>query len=478
MILKGLLRRFSFTIRAVIAVTLISACTSVAVPEQQTALTTPTPEIFIGLAPSPTPPESTLPLTCQVTDLDVYVNEKWGYCFAYPGTFTPNARRAPEGVITLDGPTVEDSAHSVQASLEITAQAMPERSNLKELVNAYLSSFRELSGSIQHEPGRLGDEFAETVEPVPGLLSSKVVIALHNETLFTLRFHPSDLEITKADLDVLTQTVTGSFSFLPRTSKPVSRQQTVNWYEFGQNISLSYDSILAPWADAWMVPAMPMDDEIMFAEAHPPYAQIRFLGFQGGRAYDLPLLPLEERTTQVRVFQTVDFRGFGDDSPNGFVNQMQALKDLLNTGKDRSRCAEPLTGKAGLPYLPWINMLQIFCAQPQIVEFSEGKGVRYLTYYSQGPNPVLDQQVFYTFQGLTNDEQFYVAAFFPVQTDIFPTEPPTCAQCTDPNYDPFPERNRLLREQLVQLNSRSENDFVPSLTLLDELITSIHIGQE
>ena len=274
------------------------------------------------------------------------------------------------------------------------------------------------------------------------------------------------------------QTVTGSFAFLPQNAKPVSRWQTISWYEFGQTISLSYDSILAPWVDAWTVPAVPVDDEILFAEAHPAFAQIRFLGFQGGRTYDLPLLPIEERTAQLRVFPTVDFRGFGDDNPQGFVNQMQALKELLETGVEPARCAEPLSGAAGLPYLPWINMKQTFCAQPQIVEFSEGKGVRYLTYYSQGINPVLDQQVFYTFQGLTNDEQFYVAAFFPVQTGLFPTEPPPCTQCTDPNYDPFPEWNGLLHEQLLQLNARSENDFLPSLTLLDEVIMSLRIGPQ
>jgi hypothetical protein len=477
MILKTPIPFISFTAKYLILVILMSACVSVVTPEKQTAPITPTPEIFIGLAPSPAPPDSSLPLTCQVTDLGVYVNEEWGYCFAYPGTFTPDASRAAEGVITLSGPTLEDSTDPVRASLEITAQPVPKGSNFTRLVDAYLISFRELSAPILREPGMLGGQYAEILEPVPGLLSSRVMIALHNDILFTLRFHPSDLEITKADLDALEQTVTGSFAFLPQTSNPVSQLQTVSWYEFGKDISLSYNSILAPWADAWTVPAVPVDDEIMFAEAHPQYAQIRFLGFQGGRAYDLPLLPIEDRMAQVRVFRTADFPGFGDDSPNGFVNQMQALKDLMETGLDPARCAQPLAGKPGLPYLPWINMQQTFCAQPQVVEFSGGKGIRYLTYYSQGPNPVVDQQVFYTFQGLTGDEQFYVAGFFPVETGIFPAEPLACTQCADPNYDPLAEWNALLADQLTQLNAQPEYEFAPSLRLLDELIKSIYVGK-
>jgi hypothetical protein len=467
----------AFSANYFIVLILISACTSVAAPAEQTALITPTPEIFIALVPSPTPPDSTLSLTCRVTDLGVYVNEQWGYCLAYPGTFTQDVSRATEGVVTLYGPTLEDSADPVRVSLEITTQVVSEGSNLNRYADAYVMSFRELSGSITCQPGMLGGQYAEVLERVPGLLSSRVVIALHNNTLFTLRFHPSDLEIATADLDALTQTVTGSFAFLPQISKPVSRLKSVSWYEFGQDISLSYDSILAPWADAWTVPAVPVDDEIMFAEAQPMYAQIRFLGFQGGRAYDLPLLPAEDRVAQVRVFRTADFPGFGDDSPHGFVNQMQALKDLLDRGIDPTRCAQPLAGKPGLPYLPWINMQQTFCAQPQLVEFSGGKGIRYLTYYSQGPNPVIDQQVFYTFQGLTSDEQFYVAAFFPVETGIFPAEPPPCPQCSDPNYDPIAEWNTLLANQLIDLNAQPEDEFTPSLRLLDELIMSIHVGK-
>ncbi len=64
---------------------LINACTPAAgVPAPASA----TPNIMPRLDPSPTPSGSTLPLTCQVTDLQVYINEMDGYCFAYPMRFT------------------------------------------------------------------------------------------------------------------------------------------------------------------------------------------------------------------------------------------------------------------------------------------------------------------------------------------------------------------------------------------------------
>ena len=438
---------------------------------------TPTPEIFSALAPSPTPSDSTLPLTCQVTDLGVYVNEKWGYCLAYPGTFTLDESRAAEGIIILSGPGLEDSANPVRVSLEITAQVVPQESGLTPLVDAYQSSIGETLFPIRREIGRLGDKPAETLDPVPGLLSSRVLMALNENILFTLRFHPSDLDIARPDLEVLSQTVTGSFAFLPLPVQPASKFKTISWFEFGNNIYLSYDPALAPWVEARTVPAVPVNDQGLFAESQPSYAQIRFWGFHGGRPYDLPLLPVEDRVAQVRVFRTAEFPGFGDDSPAGFVNQMQELSESLETGFDPARCAQPIIGEPVLPFLPWINMKQTFCAQPQILEFAGGRGIRYLSYYAQGPNPVLDREVFYTFQGLTDDEQFYVAAFFPVETGIFPKEPPACTQCGDPNYDPFVEWTALLGDQLTQLNAQPEDEFAPSLSVLDQVVKSIQIRQ-
>src|SRR4026208_689226 len=44
---------------------------------------TSTPEGMARLNPSPTDSNNTLPLTCQVTDLNVYINAANGYCLAY-----------------------------------------------------------------------------------------------------------------------------------------------------------------------------------------------------------------------------------------------------------------------------------------------------------------------------------------------------------------------------------------------------------
>jgi hypothetical protein len=260
-------------------------------------------------------------------------------------------------------------------------------------------------------------------------------------------------------------------------SQIVSNGKPVSMPEFGRNISLSYDPDLTASVGTGTIPAVPVSDQVMFAESHPAYAQIRFMEFNNGWVYDLPIYA-EKRVAQVMVFRISDFSGYGDDSPQGFVNQSQALIDLLQNGMQASDCALPLMDyESALPFLPWTNAKQAFCAHPRLIEFTNGKGIRYLTHYSQDPSPALESQVFYTFQGITDEGEFYVAAFFPVQTGIFPTEPPACPRCGDPAYDPFAEWNNTLTEQISLLNMKSEVEFSPSLQVLDEVIASIDIAR-
>jgi hypothetical protein len=123
-----------------------------------------------------------------------------------------------------------------------------------------------------------------------------------------------------------------------------------------------------------------------------------------------------------------------------------------------------------LPFLPWLNAKQTFCAQPKIVDFHSGKGLRYLAYYAQAPELALDRQVFYTFQGLSSDGKFYISASFPVATGIFPNLPP------EGPFFPDPAFLETMKEQVSQLNSQAANRFDPSLSTLDALVSSISIG--
>lgn len=254
----------------------------------------------------------------------------------------------------------------------------------------------------------------------------------------------------------------------------VPGMQTVSWHEFGQTISISYPTGLAALAGAATIPAVPVDSASIGSS--PAYVQIRFLGFPADAGYQLPVLDVQNNVPQVMVFQTADFPTYRNDSPLGYVGQLQSLTQILKNGVEPDRCAKAFSGDyPELPFLPWVNQQQTFCAQPQILEFPGGKGIRYLSYYSQGPIPVLDGRIFYTFQGLTDDGKFYISALFPVHTGIFPEEALPCAACADPNYNPIPEWTTLLGTQITQLNAQPGASFTPSLGAMDEVIKSIRI---
>jgi hypothetical protein len=249
--------------------------------------------------------------------------------------------------------------------------------------------------------------------------------------------------------------------------------QTVSWTEFGQVISLTYDPALASKVEAETVPAVAYTPQIMFAEAHPTFARFRFSGYPAAAPFQLPY-PLQD--AQVMVFQTEDFPGFAAELSDNFASQQQALSSLLQRDLDPALCAQPLSGPdQSLPFLPWLNSQQTFCAQPAVLEFAGGKGIRYLTRTAQGIGPVLEPEVFYTFQGLSGDGKFYISAVFPIQTGIFPTQSPDCPKCADASYNPLPEWRAALAEQLKQLNAQPAAPTTPSLAVLDALVQSIRI---
>jgi hypothetical protein len=73
-----------------------------------------------------------------------------------------------------------------------------------------------------------------------------------------------------------------------------------------------------------------------------------------------------------------------------------------------------------IPFLPAFNAAQMFHSNEKILEFQNGKGIRFLTQYGQAPYPVNNESLFYTFQGMTNDGAYYVAAVLPIQAAFLP----------------------------------------------------------
>jgi hypothetical protein len=147
-----------------------------------------------------------------VTDLNVYIDEADGYCFAYPSRFTLGDQ--PSDKPDIRGPALDDSMEPVHATLNIEVSPDAPGQTLREQSESFLRDFSAADpATFTWTQVTVGGESGWMVEPVPALLAWRIVFLQHNGSLFRLFYWPVDIIEAKADLDELTQTTLGSFAF-------------------------------------------------------------------------------------------------------------------------------------------------------------------------------------------------------------------------------------------------------------------------
>lgn len=205
-------------------------------------------------------------------------------------------------------------------------------------------------------------------------------------------------------------------------------------------------------------PAAPPADDMPWWGIYPEYKVYALQGYPLTGTFHEPkiyIYPIEE---YVAMNESV-------------ANIAQSLKNILNS-------PSPVYPER-LPFLPTWNAGQEFHSNAQVVAFQNGTGIRYLTQYGQFPSAVSNASVFYTYQGISSDGKFYVAAVLPISAPFLPAasnpDSPLPADgvpfdwndpMNNPNYFP------LISEKLTNADPAI---FSPTLTDLDALIQSISI---
>jgi hypothetical protein len=143
--------------------------------------------------------------------------------------------------------------------------------------------------------------------------------------------------------------------------------------------------------------------------------------------------------------------------------EIEKLQALLQT--------RPPAPEDPISLLPLINAAQVFHAQVKYLDFQNGSGVRYLTQYSQDIFPIVNQHLFYTFQGLTQDGAYYVVAAFAIDAAGFPDEPDISDwEAFSAGYQDY------LAATVSQLDALPSDQFEPDLALLDSVIQSLRVS--
>ncbi len=182
--------------------------------------------------------------------------------------------------------------------------------------------------------------------------------------------------------------------------------------------------------------------------AMPEYTRLTLKGYQTGNS---------TKTPQILVFPV---NGLGvNDTAAKIAASLQTLLQDQQAGKD-------------LPFLPLSADTQIMHAQVQYVDFKNGTGVRYLTQFSNGIAPINNQTLFYTYQALSSDGKYYVAAVLPVSLQGLP------ANTTDTTGLPsdFPnDYTNYLSSTINLLDQNPAAAYSPDLSKLDVMMQSIEI---
>ena len=217
-----------------------------------------------------------------------------------------------------------------------------------------------------------------------------------------------------------------------------------------RSLQLSMDAgSLATGSLVETVAAVPASNDAPYWEVLPEYTCVTLQGY-----------PVSSHLMQPQIF-------------------IYPVEELIKVNEGTGQIAAALQAliqapqeSASMPFLPLFNAAQVMHAHVQYLDFKTGQGLRYLTMFSQGIVPINNYELIYTYQGLTSDRRYYVAAVLPVNHPGLPSdgnitgnEPPEFTS----------DFTAYLANTTASLNTRAAESFTPNLTLLDAMMSSIEI---
>lgn len=156
--------------------------------------------------------------------------------------------------------------------------------------------------------------------------------------------------------------------------------------------------------------------------------------------------------------------GNGDQS---VINAIDELQKLLIDKTDPF----PSDGIPVLPFEEFSGDLDLV-VQGEYLTTTMGNGLRFVGRFTEEPAPVAsdDPQLFYIFEGFTNDGQYLISFFYPVTTDQLP---PSAEISTEELTQVSSDYEAYLNDVVQQLNTLNASDWEPDLMDLDTVITSL-----
>jgi hypothetical protein len=197
------------------------------------------------------------------------------------------------------------------------------------------------------------------------------------------------------------------------------------------------------------VAAVPASDNAPYWEVLPAYTRLTLQGYPVSKHMLQP---------QIFIYPVKEL----EQANQGAAKIVASLQALIASPKEI----------ADMPFLPLLNAGQVMHTQIQYLDFKNGHGLRYLTQFDQGIMPINNYELIYTYQGLTNDGKYYVAAVLPVTHPSLPADDKITGKEPQDFTNDFP---RYLSTLTNTLNTQAADTFTPDLTKLDAMFSSLEI---
>jgi hypothetical protein len=222
-----------------------------------------------------------------------------------------------------------------------------------------------------------------------------------------------------------------------------------------KNVSVTLPLGVAQDAQTEVVPAVTDPNSSPWWQIAPEHVKFTLTGYQLQDKFIEP---------QILVIPADQYAQLNTNA----AEQIAKVKAIISNG--------PLT-KETLPN--WVmNAAQLFASQMKVVDFKGGRGVRFLTQYDQFPAPINNHELFYLFQGLTNDGKYYIVATLPVTSSILPEDekPESAVPAGGVGFPTATGPDQAYYDAVTKaLDGMYEDSFNPSLFQLDALVQSITV---
>ncbi len=195
-------------------------------------------------------------------------------------------------------------------------------------------------------------------------------------------------------------------------------------------------------------------------EITPGHIQVTLTGYAAQEKFHQP---------QIFVFPAQEYA----EMVPGAAGSIQSVADI-NAG------SSPINAD-DLPHVPFFNAGQVFASQIERIGFQNGQGVRFLTEYAQYYAPANNEDLFYHFEGLTDDGAYYVIAILPLSAPLL-AETSDPATAVPPGGAVYPDQTDAdadwegyYNAVTALLDNTAPEAFAPTLGQLDRMIESILI---